>query len=514
MQVQTLPLATTGQFSSLFLDYIQQSPSLTGFYGNYPDLAGFEAQLKEKRFSLEKRQILVDTLRKQYAHIEDAPDFSVLLDDNTFTVTTGHQLNIFTGPLYIIYKLITTINLAKALQEAYPAYKFVPVYWMATEDHDFAEINHFSLFGQTHSWETSQKGAVGRMNPQELATLIAQLPDCPEVFKKAYLQEKTLADAVRCYMHEWFGAAGLLCIDADDAQLKALFKPVIKDDLLQHTAWKQVNTTTQQLEDLGYKTQISPREINFFYLQDGLRERLVLEDGFYKVLHTDIQFTQAEILSLVETNPEYFSPNVVLRPLYEEVILPNLAYIGGPSEVPYWLQLKGVFEAYQETFPLLLPRNFALIVNKASQKKIEKLGLTVEELFLDEIQLKKNFIEKNSQNQLSLAENVQAFGGIFEEILAKAIKIDKTLEGAVKGEQQKLFNSLEHLEKRLKKAEERNHETEVNQLLALKHKLFPNGTPQERVENVLNFWLNNPDFLSQMQGHFDALNYRFYVIFE
>ncbi|MDR6564727.1 MULTISPECIES: bacillithiol biosynthesis cysteine-adding enzyme BshC [unclassified Arcicella] len=514
MQIHQLPLEDVNQFSSLFLDFINQSTKTKDFYENYPDLKGFEQQIALKQFDSAKRSILVETLKKQYSGISNKPNVDILLEENTFTVTTGHQLNIFTGPLYVIYKLVTTINLAKSLKNAFPAYNFVPVYWMATEDHDFAEINHFSLFGKKLAWETVQKGAVGRMNPKELEALITEMAECPAIFKDAYLNNETLANAARCYANDLFGDQGLICIDADDRNLKKLFAPIIKNDLLHHTAFDVVSKTSEKLESLGYKTQISPREINFFYLENGLRERIVKEGDTYKVLNTSLQFSETEILNLLETEPEKFSPNVVLRPVYEEVILPNLAYIGGPSEVPYWLQLKGIFDFHQVAFPILMPRNFCLIVNKATAKRMEKLDLTSQDLFLDEISLKKSFIEKHSENSLSLATESNSFVQVFEEILTKAVKIDKTLEGAVKGEQQKVLNALENLEKRLKKAEERNHETEVNQLLGVKQKLFPNGTPQERSENFLNFYLNNPEFLTQISAVFDPLNFKFYIIIE
>lgn len=514
MQIHQLPLEDVNQFSSLFLDFINQSTKTKDFYENYPDLKGFEQQIALKQFDSAKRSILVETLKKQYSGISNKPNVDILLEENTFTVTTGHQLNIFTGPLYVIYKLVTTINLAKSLKNAFPAYNFVPVYWMATEDHDFAEINHFSLFGKKLAWETVQKGAVGRMNPKELEALITEMAECPAIFKDAYLNNETLANAARCYANDLFGDQGLICIDADDRNLKKLFAPIIKNDLLHHTAFDVVSKTSEKLESLGYKTQISPREINFFYLENGLRERIVKEGNTYKVLNTSLQFSETEILNLLETEPEKFSPNVVLRPVYEEVILPNLAYIGGPSEVPYWLQLKGIFDFHQVAFPILMPRNFCLIVNKATAKRMEKLDLTSQDLFLDEISLKKSFIEKHSENSLSLATESNSFVQVFEEILTKAVKIDKTLEGAVKGEQQKVLNALENLEKRLKKAEERNHETEVNQLLGVKQKLFPNGTPQERSENFLNFYLNNPEFLTQISAVFDPLNFKFYIIIE
>ena len=514
LTLKKLDLVATNAFPKLFLDYLSQNEQLQSFSSFFPDIEGFGKLLKQRNFSAEKRQILVKSLEKQYKNIEIKPDFEFLLNENTFTVTTGHQLNIFTGPLYIIYKIVTIINLAKALKEAYPAYNFVPVYWMATEDHDFAEIANFNLFGKTYQWETAQKGAVGRMNPKELKAILDEMPEKPSLFEEAYLQNNTLADAVRAYMHQLFGTYGLISLDGDDHELKTLFAPIIKDDLLTHRASEIVQKTSQELSDLGYKTQISPREINFFYVDTNLRERIVVEEGQYKVLNTDLAFSEAEILALLEKEPEKFSPNVVMRPLYQETILPNLAYIGGPSEVPYWLQLKDMFEAYQESFPLLMPRNFALIVNQASQKRADKLGITIEELFDDELTLRRRFVEQNSENSLNLAFEIDEIADIFQRITQKALAIDATLKAAVEAEKTKMQNGLENLEKRLKKAEERNQETAVNQLLALKNKLFPGGGLQERKENFLNFYLNNPNFIAQLIENLNPLEYKFNVLTE
>jgi bacillithiol biosynthesis cysteine-adding enzyme BshC len=513
MDCQYLPLTATGQFSNLFLDYISQKEALQPYYSHFPTLEAFEEQVKNRAFDDAKRQTLVAVLERQYQHIPNKPDFSVLAQPNTFTVTTGHQLNIFTGPLYVLYKWITTINLAKKLNETYPEYRFVPIYWLAAEDHDFAEINHFTLFGKSYTWETEQRGAVGRMNPKELKTVFDEMPEKLFLFEDAYLKHDTLADAVRWYVNELLGKEGLICLDPDDADLKRLFAPVIKEELLNHATDGIVTKTTQQLETLGYKTQITPREINLFYLDDQLRERIVVDGaGVYQVLNTELRFSQAEILGLVDEHPERFSPNVVMRPVYQEVILPNLAYIGGPSEVPYWLQLKGIFDHFKIPFPLLMPRNFALYVNPASAKKMEKLRISPEELFWDEVKLRRSYIERISENSLDLSDQKAGLEQSFAEILDKSTKVDKSLEGAVLAEKTRLMHTIDHLEKRLKKTEERNHETVLNQLMTLKNKLFPNGGIQERTENYLNFQLNDPHFIEKLLHIFDPLEYQMLVL--
>ncbi|MFC5410655.1 bacillithiol biosynthesis cysteine-adding enzyme BshC [Larkinella bovis] len=517
MDCQYLPLNATGQFSSLFLDYLSQHEALQSYYDRFPTLEAFKEQIKNRAFDDSKRQTLVEVLERQYHHIPNKPDFTILLQPNTFTVTTGHQLNIFTGPLYVLYKWITTVNLAKKLNETYPDYRFVPIYWMASEDHDFAEINHFTLFGKSYTWETEQRGAVGRMNPQELKTVFDQMPEKLFLFEDAYLKQTTLSDAVRWYVHELLGQEGLICLDPDDAELKQLFAPVIKDELLNQATGDIVTQTSEQLEALGYRTQITPRAINLFYLDDQLRERIVLKkkaDGteWYEVLNTERRFSKDELLTLADEHPEHFSPNVVLRPVYQEVILPNLTYIGGPSEVPYWLQLKGVFAYFRIPFPLLMPRNFALYVNPASAKKMEKLGVSPEELFWDDVKLRRTYTQRISENSLDLSEQKTCLQQCFMEILHKSVKVDKSLEGAVLAEQTRLMHTIDHLEKRLKRTEEKNYETVLSQLMTLKNKLFPNGGIQERTENYLNFQLNDPQFVRKLLAVFDPLEYQMLIV--
>jgi bacillithiol biosynthesis cysteine-adding enzyme BshC len=515
MTSYTISLGETAQFSPIFLDYIQNKEQLRSFYGHFPSVENLGNQLRAKSesFSLSNREVLYQTLEKQYSHLPAKPDLAALKDSRTFTVTTGHQLNIFTGPLYVIYKLVTTVNLAKALKAHYPDYHFVPVYWMATEDHDLEEINHFHLFSKKYSWETTQTGAVGRMHPQDMESLIHDLPEKISLFEQAYLQHDTLADATRYFAHELFGPDGLVCVDADDQALKALFAPVMRDDLTQHAAHDLVKDTSQQLESLGYKTQVNARAINLFYLDKGLRERIVKEDGQYKVLNTELVFSETALLALLANEPEKFSPNVVLRPLYQETVLPNLAYIGGPAEVVYWLQLKSLFDHYQIPFPVVMPRNFALIINKASVKRMQKLNLSHQDLFLDEASLKRRFVEKNVE-PLSLEPETHSMNQAFDQILEKARLLDKTLEGFVQAERQKLLKSIDNIDKRLKKAEEKNQETEINQLLNLKAKLFPDGGLQERSDNYLNFALNNDQFIQNISSVFDPFDFQFHILTE
>ncbi len=511
-----LAFAHTRQFPQIFIDYACGKPELAPFRGLFPTIENFEKQIALKQdFPASHRQVLHQALSKQYVHIQRKPQLALdlLQQQNTFTLTTGHQLNIFTGPLYFHFKIITVINAAKQLRLQYPQANFIPVYWMASEDHDFEEISTFNLFWKKYSWQSEQAGAVGRFNPNSLTELIAQTPEMDSIFREAYSQNKTLAEATRHIVNELYGHEGLLVIDGDDRELKSLFKPIIKKEILQQPTIQQITKANADLEKLGYSAQVFPREINLFYLDENLRERIVKEEDTYKVLNTNLSFSAKEILEMVENTPEKFSPNVTLRPVYQEVILPNLSYTGGPGEFAYWLQLKGVFEQFDVPFPMLLPRNFGLIVSKTMQNKMEKLGLKIEDLFTSAEEVKTKWLAQNISEPIDLKAEIAQIEAIFEAISEKAVDFDKTLKEFVAAMKQKTVASVEQVEGRVQKAQNQRFSTEVNQLMDVHSKLFPNGGLQERTDNFLNFYLNDKDFLIKLLNYFDPFDLRFNVLF-
>ena len=248
MQVKSYPIESLQSFSKLLIDYLAEFPALAKFYGNSPQLESFEKQIVEKKsFSSSNRVILREVIKGQYHEIGQEVEIDSILDENTYTVTTGHQLNIFTGPLYVIYKIVSTINLAKKLKAKYPKANFIPIYWMATEDHDWDEINHFYWLGKKFEIATSQKGAVGRFSLSEFEPFLKEIPNTISAFQDAYSQAKNLSQAVRMYMHELFGDQGLICLDADDARLKSIFAPIILADLFDHAHLAPVENATKSL---------------------------------------------------------------------------------------------------------------------------------------------------------------------------------------------------------------------------------------------------------------------------
>lgn len=505
----------TNSFSKAFLDYISQKPALASFYEQYPTIEGLKIQAEKRNFSQDTRKITSAVISDQYKGI-DASELTIqniesLNSSKTFTITTGHQLNIFTGPLYFIYKIVTAINACKAMKKKYPTYDFVPVYWMASEDHDFEEIDHFQFNGKRFTWETDQTGAVGRFNPKSIKPIFDQIK-MPDFFKEAYLKHDTLADAGRHYVNALFGHEGLVVIDADDARLKRVFQHVIEDDVFNNTANQLVNQSNQALSEKGYSPQVFPREINFFYLKDNLRSRIVKEGDDYAVLDTEIRFTKEALQTEIDTHPDRFSPNVVLRPLYQETILPNLAYVGGPSELVYWFQLKSVFDHFKTAFPSLLPRNFAGVITPNVLQKIKKVSCSYEEIFIDAAQLIKEKVIANSTHNLDLKNEIKKIKSTFDSVKAQSIKIDASLEKHVAAEQQKAEKGLKSIEKKMLRTEKMNHETLIERIHVIKEALFPNGTPQERKDNFLNFYLADPEFVNNCLSSLEPFDLRFHLI--
>lgn len=517
----------SGYFSKLIVDYLDQKTELKTLYNRFPTIENFQLQMEEKskNFPIENRKILAQVLQNQYQRIEiseiTSANIELLKHSNTFTVTTGHQLNLFTGPLYFIYKIISVINLTKKLKNKYPEYNFVPVYWMASEDHDFDEINFFSFKSKKIQWQKESRGPVGRLNTIGLEAVFEQFSNevglgnnanyLRELFEKSYLKYDNLADATRCLANDLFKKEGLVIIDGDDSELKKLFIPYAKNELSHQTSFKKVNETIPLLEK--YNIQVNPREINLFYIQDNLRERIIFENGNYKINNTSLSFSETEIFTELENNPKNFSPNVILRPLYQEVILPNLCYIGGGGELAYWLELKSTFEANQITFPILLLRNSVLIATKKQVEKMEKLKLNWTNIFNKQEDLINQKTKEFSSFNINFSEQKAVLKKQFEALYILANQTDKSFLGAVKAQEVKQLKGLEKLEKRLLKAEKKKYQEQLEQLIALQNSLFPNEILQERKTNFSEFYLEfGNTFIKKLQTDLNPLSKEFKII--
>lgn len=533
MPTDCISYSKTNYFSPLILDYLEQKKSLDAFYHRFPNKENFKEQLQEKKqsFPVERRQVLVESLKRQYEGyaVSEATRRNIeqLENQDAFTITTGHQLNLFTGPLYFLYKIVSTINLTRELKKHHPEADFIPVYWMATEDHDFEEINFFNLHGKKFQWNPPKGdqtgGAVGELPTEGLEDLFrllgaeiggsAHANTLKELFEQAYLQNRSLAQATRYLVNELFGKFGLVIMDAQQPELKQEFKPYMKKELLEKVVYQQSLPLARKLEALGYNAQVNPREINLFYLDQGLRERIIEEDGAYYVNDTEIKWSQEQLLQVLEQEPQRFSPNVMMRPLYQEVILPNLCYIGGGGELAYWFELRQYFEAEKVPFPILLLRNSALLQSEKQQKKRQKLQISLEELFLKQHELINRKVRQISNIDIDFTKQKEHLKQQFEDLYKLAQQTDKSFLGAVKAQEVKQLKGLSHLEKRLLKAQKRKLADEVSRITALQNELFPQRSLQERTSNFSEFWLEHgEDLISVLMQELQPLDFNFKII--
>ena len=529
MPKKLLPYPETDYFSALICDYLSQEARTKSFYHRFPKLENFKAQAEEKKasFSEAHRNILVAQLKQQYACCSPSEatlqNIEALKNTNTFTITTGHQLNLFTGPLYFLYKIFSVINLSETLNKKYPEAHFVPVYWMATEDHDFAEINYFKLHGKKITWDRQASGPVGELSTEGLQQVLDILKsewgqsdhgkELQRLFEAAYLQHDNLAEATRYLANALFKDYGLVILDGNDAELKKAFIPYVEKELDQQWSYEKVSETTKKLEAEGYPEQVYPREINLFYIKEGLRERIIKKDGQFYINETQLIFSEAEIKAELQAHPERFSPNALLRPLYQEVVLPNLCYVGGGGELAYWFQLKAYFESVSIPFPILLLRNSALLVPEKLSQKLQKLDVPIEKLFSKPHELKTWYTHQISKIAIDFSPQREHLQQQFKDLYALAKKTDASFVGAVAAQEKKQLNGLDHLEKRLLKAQKRNLADELERLTAIQTTLFPGGSLQERNTNFSEFYLEYGNgLLEQLKRELDPLELQFLVL--
>ncbi|MFM7194406.1 MAG: bacillithiol biosynthesis cysteine-adding enzyme BshC, partial [Bacteroidota bacterium] len=347
---------------------------------------------------------------------------------------------------------------------------------------------------------------------KDLQPLLKEIPGDITMFREAYSTSSTLAEAVRHYVNALFSHEGIVVIDGDDAQLKQTFSHVMEEDILSGTTRGLVEHTNGQLESLGYEPQVFVRDVNFFWLCDGSRERIENTGETWSVLTGGPALSDEQLRSAIRETPERLSPNVILRPLYQETILPNLAYVGGPAENVYWLQLKSVFRHFNVPFPMLMPRNFVMVMDGPTARLFGKTGLNAAELFLPKSDLLNLVTIRCSEHTLNLESEKAASASTFEHIRKLAGAIDPTLDKMVEAEQHRRLKGLEIIEKKMLRAERRRQSDRLRQVETLKDNLFPGGGLQERTDNLLLFSQTDPEFVNKILTALDPFEYAFNLL--
>ncbi|MBP8823736.1 MAG: bacillithiol biosynthesis cysteine-adding enzyme BshC [Flavobacteriales bacterium] len=524
MQRIAIPYGDTGRFSPLIAGYLGDAPDLREFYQWRPDRAGLGGALHARSMEPAARAVLCDALERQYGGMEIQPQVRASLDalrhPTTLTVTTGHQLCLFTGPLYVPFKVLNAVRLARDL--SMPGRAVVPVFWLATEDHDRPEIDHVFIHGQKVQWPGESAGAVGRLKLQGMAQVLDQVDtllgpgthadDLRQLLRRCYRPEHDLARATRLFADALFGRFGVLVLDADDPALKRRFVPHMREELLNQVAARSVQYASNKLPAYA-PVQAHARDINLFHLRPGHRSRIELRGEGFDVLDGGPSFSLDELLAQLDAHPERFSPNVLLRPVYQEAILPNIAYVGGGGELAYWFQLKWLFQALQVPMPVLMLRTSAAFISAKDMRTLEELGIYVKDLFAPLEDLRKRLAVEGASFSTGVDEERETLRAFYAAMRQRASSADATLAAAVEAMEARALHQLDHLAKKLVRTAKRQQELPLERLARVHGHLFPGGGLQERRENFMPWYAREgPGFFDRLLADLDPLDPHFSVL--
>jgi bacillithiol biosynthesis cysteine-adding enzyme BshC len=496
MSYSVLNRNSTKQFSAFSCAFGQQehfSQFLQRPFSSINDLSS-QARFKSNSYSVQARNTLVSELTNQLEKLASPTQLAniqALSNENTFTVTTGHQLTLFGGPLYLIYKVLHVVKLTQQFNTTQSTFKAVPVFWLASEDHDFEEVKHTNLFQAKLSWNTNQSGAVGRFNSADFSFVhdaFAHFFDGKEGAIKKLLDfpfQGDYASYMQGLLSIAFAEEGVLVINPDTRAFKQLFVPVIKRELEESKAWKAVQQTNGAIESAGYHPQAQARPINLFYLTQNARTRIEKHEKHYQLGNETVDFES--LMSRVEAEPESFSPNVILRPVYQETILPNLAYVGGGGEMAYWIQLKGVFEAHQTLFPLIQQRVSIHLIDAAMKKRMEKLKWEPLRFFEPKERLRKQYLDEQEHEATDWSQVYSRLNAVQEEAERQTLKIDTAMESLTKAEFVRIRKQVESIEQKLIKHLKQRHEQTLHAIDFVVDRTIPENTLQERFFHWLHF---------------------------
>ncbi len=516
----------TKRMSSLVVDHLSGKKELDELRVWTPDLDGCRAAAAQRSLDPTNRRILCEVVEGQYAGLElgdaVAENMKCLRSDRSLTVTTGHQLCILTGPLYVPFKILNVIRLARQLSQDLDR-PVVPIFWMASEDHDRPEIDHAWLGGTRVHWEGSDSGPVGRMKLTGIGPMLKEveeiLGDGPEALKlrdllhESYRPDRTLADATRRLIHGLFGRFGVLCLDGDDPRLKSLFAEVMREEMINQVTLRSVTYADEKLKS-SYPIQAHAREINLFHMRPGHRSRIVLDGERYQVLDGP-SFTMDEVIKELAGHPENFSPNVLLRPLYQEVLLPNVAYIGGGGELAYWLQLKWAFQAFRVPMPVTILRTGAAFISVKHMGQWKSMRATVADIFEDTEQLISRMAEAHSSFPTDVEREKGLLEGIYTGLLKRVTAVDASLKGAVEAKRVRAMKGMDRIGRGLVRSAKREQQVLMDRIERIQAAVLPDGKLQERKENILPLIAaRGVGLLDELLDILDPLDPRFTLIEE
>ena len=509
----TLPFSALPGTPKLFIDYAEnRSDASKYFMGHFTDLMAYETHLQ----SLERRSYLREPLyaalaaqnKSFFAGEATFVNLELLRSPATFAVVTGQQVGLGSGPLYTLYKALTAMQHARWLAEQFPSYHFVPIFWLESEDHDFAEINHLGLISADNEFRTvsyaqpaedeardlrpvSMRGIDARIE-DTLAALRAALPATDfsdEVFRmlrSAYAPGNSLQRAFAQLFHSLYPDAGIIFLDPSDPAIKQLATPVILQELETFpTTGEEVIKRSAELEE-RYHAQIKPRAVNLFMLHKENRFPIEPSEYGFFLKGTRQRFTRDELLAIAGSEPERFSPNVLLRPIMQDFLLPTAAYVAGPSEVSYFAQLQPAYDHFQVPMPIIIPRASITLVESKVDKVFRKFALPYAAMFLDDEEAWKLVrTAERAADTFDFAEYQTRISDMIEQLPARAGAAHPNLRGPAENTRAAVQRSLAMFGEKLLQHRRQNDDVLTRQIEKMHVYLFPGGKPQERQLNVV-----------------------------
>ncbi len=499
--IREFPIQDLSFFSSFDRRFCAADPALAPFLSRAADPEAFREAARHKAEHYHQRTSLAKLLAQQYEGVRLTPalekNLAGLSTGTAFSITTAHQPLLFGGTLYFLYKALTAISLAKAAEGWLDGHQVVPVFVLGSEDHDYEEVRHVRLFSDTLTWESGQEGGpVGRMPEGNIPDLIRQVEElfqplpygkeAIQLLKKAYTPETSFGRSTFQFLHQLLGTYGLVIVDMDSPIAKQSCTAIFESELMRGFSKPIVENTVNRLDEAGFKQQAHIRDINLFFLSDYGRERIEADgNGGFRTVTNSLSWTAEEMKVEVHSHPERFSPNVILRPLLQETMLPDLAFVGGAGELAYWVQLSALFSEASVPYPILVRRHSAQLVDEVTQQKLVKLGLPLEATFGPMEVLLQEYVHQKTDLTGDLEQERAALQQLMIRVREKCSAIDPTLERSAESTEVQMDKLLQTLEGKMTRGLKQLHDRDVQQIRSIYDRLFPNGQLQERTENLL-----------------------------
>lgn len=507
MGCQTISPSRLPHQTKLLLHYLEKFENVAEFYAHEPSLAAVARVAKDLKFPEERRVAVASILRAQNAGWGAGPDVERNLDrlaNGAAAVVSGQQVGLFSGPAYSIYKALTAVQVAQELMAQ--GIDAVPVFWMATEDHDLDEVRHTTWFseGRLHQFElpaTREVGSpVGKIalgtEISELSRRAAELLQGPEskglgaMLRTCYVSGESFANAFAKLFTRLFAARGLILLDPMDARLHRVAAPVYRQALEERDDLNdKLLKRGKDLERKGYSAQVkvTARSTLLFRMEERLRQ--VVNANETKFNSGDASWSREELVKLAESGPEKFSPNALLRPVVQDYLLPTVAYIAGPSEIAYYAQSEVIYRQVLGRMPVILPRAGFTLVDPKAERLLKRYGLTVEQVWEGPQKFRQRMEAASLPKTLLLEfeRNTAQIENSLKKMAERMEKLDPTLRGAFETSSKKMRFQLEKLKRKTGKALDRKTGLIAEHGEFLESELFPNKKLQSRELCFLTF---------------------------